>query len=782
MNMSLQQFLGFIEQSNIPRAAYVFKENKVVPLAVSNGLLEFYKNVFNREELLEYYSNYMYKYTHPDDVERIVFEGRNFALNDGVYDVVYKEYIPNTENLRFIHSHGYHEYIDGTRVAIISYDDVTSAYADYHIDNQSYNRTLKGLIDVDRVAVAIVDIKTHELLLCNKKMKDLFKPRVTMDTGVTFEKFFITDDTDYVFPFEKIEGKYGKIMKTPYSDKEMFMHVYKTNWGSEDVYLVTINDYDLQFFDKLTGLHNFSYLLERAGGFIEENLDVSKTSVVFLNYISFLNYNNTRGFQKGNQLLKDTAALLVEKFPNSLVCRLSEDHFVVVSDLDVENILEEIHDEAYKLAPGDFMELKAGVYYFKNDDDVSVAVDNAKLACDEIRRNLEKYICVFKPEMKRFNEMTQYVVDNFERAINEKLIKVYYQPVIRTSTKTLCGFEALARWDDPEYGLLSPAVFIPPLEETHMIQRLDIYVINEVCRMLRERIDQHLDVVPVSFNLSRIDFLIGDIVSTIESIIKKYNISKELIHIEIVERIVGGQFIKKEIQRLYDAGFSIWIDDFGSGYSSLNILKDFAFDEIKIDMEFLRNFNSKSQSIIASTVGMAKEIRVHTLAEGVETKEHFDFLCSIGCEKVQGYYFGKPAPLDDVLQHCKDKGLDIETKEWSKYYQELSSVNLLNRSPTIVLERRDQEIYLLNYNGEFKNFVKRLGYKTIHQSRLESVFNNERWCEHIRNAIAVVQANKKSVITDFFFEERKYFLKIEYLTHYKNYCGVICRIFDTNID
>ena len=199
-------------------------------------------------------------------------------------------------------------------------------------------------------------------------------------------------------------------------------------------------------------------------------------------------------------------------------------------------------------------------------------------------------------------------------------------------------------------------------------------------------------------------------------------------------------------------------------------------------MEFLRNFNSKSQSIIASTVGMAKEIRVHTLAEGVETKEHFDFLCSIGCEKVQGYYFGKPAPLDDVLQHCKDKGLDIETKEWSKYYQELSSVNLLNRSPTIVLERRDQEIYLLNYNGGFKDFVNRLGYKTIHQSRLESVFNNEKWCEHIRNAIAVVQENKKSVITDFFFEERKYFLKIEYLTHYKNYCGVICQIFDTYID
>jgi GGDEF domain-containing protein len=92
-----------------------------------------------------------------------------------------------------------------------------------------------------------------------------------------------------------------------------------------------------------------------------------------------LNYNNTRGFQKGNQLLKDTAALLVEKFPNGLVCRLSEDHFVVVSDLDVENILEEVHDEAYKLAPDDFMELKAGVYYFKNDDDVSVAIDNAKL-------------------------------------------------------------------------------------------------------------------------------------------------------------------------------------------------------------------------------------------------------------------------------------------------------------------------------------------------------------------------------------------------------------------
>ena len=322
MKMLLNQFLEYIEQSDIPRAVYVFRDGKVIPLTVSNGLIEFYNNIFNREELLDYYTNNMYQYTHPDEIDRIVYAARDFAINDGVYDVVYKEYIPNTERLRFIHAHGYHEMIEDTRLAIISYDDVTSDYANYHIDNQSYNRSLKGLIDVDRVALAIVDIKTHELLLCNKKMKELFKPQVMMDTGVTFEKFFITDDTDYVFPFEKFEGRDGKIMKTPYSDKDMFMHVYRTNWGSEDVYLVAINDYDLQFFDKLTGLHNFSYLLERAGGFIEENLDVSKTSVVFLNYIAFLNYNNTRGFQKGNQLLKDTAALLVEKFPNGLVCRL----------------------------------------------------------------------------------------------------------------------------------------------------------------------------------------------------------------------------------------------------------------------------------------------------------------------------------------------------------------------------------------------------------------------------------------------------------------------------
>ena len=782
MGMILKEFLQFIEESNVPRAVYVFKDGKVVPIAVSNGFIGFYNNIYNREELMDFMAHEMYKYTHPDDIDRIVHVAREFALNDGIYDVVYKEYIPGTTHLRFIHSHGYHEVIEGTRVAIISYDDVTSDYADYHIDNSSYNRSLKGLIDADRVAIAIVDCDTHELLLSNKKMKEIFKPRVIMDNGVTFEKYFLTDDPDYVFPIKEYEGKFGKIMKVPDSDKELFINAYQTNWGDKDVYLLAVNDYDLQFFDKLTGLRNFSYLLEGANNFIEGNLNNSKLSLVYLNYVAFLNYNNTRGFKKGNQLLKDTAQLLVDKFPGGLVCRLAEDHFAVVSDLDVEEILKDVHEQAYKLSPGDFMELKAGVYYFENNADVSAAIDAAKIACDEIKLDLDKYICVFKPEMKRFNEMTQYVMDHFDQAIQEKYIKVYYQPVIRTSTKTLCGFEALARWDDPEHGLLSPAIFIPPLEETHRIQVLDVYVIEEVCKMLRKRIDSHLNVVPVSFNLSRIDFLTGDVVKIIEDIIDKYHISKDLIHIEIVERIVGGQFIKKEIQRLYDAGFSIWIDDFGSGYSSLNILKDFAFDEIKIDMEFLRNFNDKSQSIIASTVGMAKEIRVHTLAEGVETKEHFEFLCSIGCEKVQGYYFGKPGPLDEVLAHCKENDLDIETSDWTHYYEVISGVNLLNRSPTIVLERRGEDIYLLNYNGGFKSFVKYLGYNTIHQSRLETVFNNEKWCEHIRNAIAVVHENKKSVITDFIYNDRKYLLKIEYLTHYKHYCSVICQIFDTFID
>ena len=217
--------------------------------------------------------------------------------------------------------------------------------------------------------------------------------------------------------------------------------------------------------------------------------------------------------------------------------------------------------------------------------------------------------------------------------------------------------EALTRWIDPTYGFLPPNDFISVLENNNLLYKVDIYVMNKVCKKLREELDLGHEIVPISINLSRADFVTCHPFNEVEKAINKYNIERKYICIEITETITmsNPEFIKKAINQFREAGYEVWMDDFGSGYSSLNVLKDYPFDEIKIDMAFLKNFNEKAKSIISSTISMAQKLNIRTLTEGVETKEHYDFLKSVGCERIQCYYFSKPLPYDEVIDLMVEK-------------------------------------------------------------------------------------------------------------------------------
>lgn len=287
--------------------------------------------------------------------------------------------------------------------------------------------------------------------------------------------------------------------------------------------------------------------------------------------------------------------------------------------------------------------------------------------------------------------MEKFVVDHFEEALRKNHIQVYYQPVIRTLSKRLCSFEGLARWVDPKIGVIRPDRFIPILEKHRLIHRLDLHIIRQVCARIRKNINEGNLPVPVSVNLSRLDFSLCDIFASIDEIVREYQISRDMLNIEITESIMAEQstVMQSMLSRFRNAGFQIWMDDFGSGYSSLNILKDFSFDELKLDMMFLRSFDqSKSRRILASIIQMAKEIEIQTLAEGVETEEQFLFLRDIGCEKVQGFYFAQPMSYDDSMKHLQ--GLDIhpETPGERKYFNDIGSVNLLSAVPFMTEEER----------------------------------------------------------------------------------------------
>ncbi|MBQ3923487.1 MAG: EAL domain-containing protein [Spirochaetales bacterium] len=201
------------------------------------------------------------------------------------------------------------------------------------------------------------------------------------------------------------------------------------------------------------------------------------------------------------------------------------------------------------------------------------------------------------------------------------------------------------------------------LEEYQLIHKLDMYVMEEVCRTIGEAYKNGETVIPISINFSRLDFELSDPVRELNRCIKQYGISKEDIHVEVTESALvdPDQKIKPALNEFRAQGFSLWLDDFGSGYSGLNVLKDFNFDMMKIDMKFLSKFseNKKTQPILSGVVEIAKSIGMQTLTEGVETPEMSEFLRSIGCQRLQGYLFGKPMPREELLAKIQSGEYDV---------------------------------------------------------------------------------------------------------------------------
>ncbi len=282
---------------------------------------------------------------------------------------------------------------------------------------------------------------------------------------------------------------------------------------------------------------------------------------------------------------------------------------------------------------------------------------------------------------RRPGNMEQYILDHLEEALLRGFIRPYFQPVVRTLTRQYCGMEALARWEDPEYGLLMPSEFIGVLEKHRLIHKLDIRILNQVCETLRS-MNTHVEV-PVSVNFSRLDYELCDLFEMVEAAVQAHKTRRSSLCIEITESTIADneERMRRYIDRFREAGYSVWMDDFGSGYSSLNVLKDFMFDELKIDMRFLSDFSTRSRKILASVVNMAKEIGIQTLAEGVETEEQFAFLRNIGCEKVQGYLFGRPMPYEECLRHVSGAGMTWELPNLRWYYDSTSRLNVLSARP-----------------------------------------------------------------------------------------------------
>ncbi|MCR4901345.1 MAG: EAL domain-containing protein [Butyrivibrio sp.] len=301
-------------------------------------------------------------------------------------------------------------------------------------------------------------------------------------------------------------------------------------------------------------------------------------------------------------------------------------------------------------------------------------------------------------------ELERYVIENIDKACEKGWIKVYYQPIIRAITGKLAGVEALARWDDPEVGFLMPDKFITILEDNNLIIKLDCFILNKVCEDINDRISNGLQPVQASINFSKLDFFAGNMLSVIEETVKRNNISRDLIHIEITETTIASdeEFMKKTIDEFRDRGYAIWLDDFGSGYSSLNVLKDYSIDVLKLDMRFLSSDTKKSRTVLQSIVNMAKDIDISVVIEGVETDEQIRFLKSIGADFLQGYFYSKPREKSTMDQFLMEKNISIERRKWHKFYDLASHYARESPVPINIIEANSDGFKSLYVNSEYR--------------------------------------------------------------------------------
>lgn len=422
--------------------------------------------------------------------------------------------------------------------------------------------------------------------------------------------------------------------------------------------------------DELTSIYNFNYFIEKAKTYMAGLVDNYQDNVfLFIDVHNFKAFNDQRGFEEGNKFLITVANLIHHVFRDSLYARQADDHFVVLTNSkDVTSQIDKLNDLVNNLDEEILLGINCGAFRIINkEDDPRVCIDRARYATHLIKKSFDKHYIEYDKTMDEAYHKRLYIINNIDNAAQKGWIVPFYQPVVWSKDKKLCGCEALCRWFDPVYGQLYPNEFVPVLEEYRLIHKLDYAIFEAVCKDLHDARTNGLPVVPVSLNFSRLDFELMDAVTILEDLVKKYDLPKHLIHVEITESALIDSFntLTIAINKLKELGYSLWLDDFGSGYSSLNVLKDYSFDVLKIDMKFLSNLkdNEKSKTLIECIIQMADRISMLTLTEGVETAEEADFLSSVGCGRLQGYLFGKPIPKDELYRRINNKEFEISTDQ-----------------------------------------------------------------------------------------------------------------------
>lgn len=541
-------------------------------------------------------------------------------------------------------------------------------------------------------------------------------------------------------------------------------------------------------YDQLTNLASIREFQFLAPNSIDELNSAGKVpAVVFFDLAGMKAFNLRYGFDEGDNLLVCFSNILISKFSRGNCCRFGSDQFAVISSTDkIEYELQSIFSALTQANSGKTLNVRAGIYALSHiDENIIYAIDKAKMAADINKYSIESSYTWFNEKMSSDYLLKEYIISHLDQAIERGWIRVYFQPVIRTLTKRICSFEALARWDDPTYGFLQPGQFISVLENNGLSFKLDMAVARRTAEIIRTMLDEGKNVVPVSLNFSRYDFILGDPVSSIDGLLKEFNLPADYFVVEITESTVIKDYalMRSMIERFHEIGIEVWMDDFGSGYSSLNVLKDFNFNEIKIDMEFLSNLNQRSQIIIAQTIQMAKKLGIHTLAEGVETEEQIEFLSKIGCEKLQGYYFGAPMSFTDIYPYIEKKGLLCESREAASFFDQAGLVEMSDNTPTaLFLYGKDKKFVLLRENDAYRDIITSDKISDSDAIRINMNSSDSVLSRKFRNLAKRVIVNGDEEKMIFVDRGRYYLFSFEQVVKNRNYSLLLAHIDAVNYD
>lgn len=411
----------------------------------------------------------------------------------------------------------------------------------------------------------------------------------------------------------------------------------------------------LATYDELTGIYNKQAFYAKTKEMLLDNPD-KNFDLLRINIERFKVLNDLFGESTGDKLLRYIGKFLKEiNLPLCVSGRLYADNFVVCYEAgkgDSRRMINTLQMVADSFAINNRTILSFGLY--RIDDKtlpVSVMCDRANMALWKAKGNFKNPYCEYDEKMRQQVLKEQKIINAMEMAIQNKEFTLYLQPKYDIEKGTIIGAEALVRWISLENGFISPGDFIPVFENNGFVYEVDKFIWEESCRYLRKWLDEGREVHPISVNVSRIDLYDPKLVQHLVDLREKYQLPSQYLELEITESAYteDPEQIITITRQLREAGFVILMDDFGTGYSSLNMLKDIQIDVLKLDMGFLKSsdYSAKGGNILTAILKMAESLKMQTIAEGVETKEQVEFLKSIGCKYVQGFYYSKPLPVDE---------------------------------------------------------------------------------------------------------------------------------------